>query len=74
MPPRRLNQRLVGLDAEAISRIPVRIGVAAGAEKMAAVRAALLGRFVTVLVVDEAIAEQLAVEREKEELMRIPKT
>lgn len=55
-----LNQRLVGLDAEAISRIPVRIGVAAGAEKTAAVRAALLGRFVTVLVVDEAIAEQLA--------------
>jgi deoxyribonucleoside regulator len=58
--PTPFNHRLVGLDEAAISRIPVRIGVAAGAEKAAAVRAALLGRFVTVLVVDEAIAEQLA--------------
>jgi deoxyribonucleoside regulator len=55
-----LNRRLVGLEAAAIVRIPVRIGVAAGAEKAAAVRAALLGTFVTVLVVDQAVAELLA--------------
>ncbi len=33
--------------------------MAAGAEKAAAVRAALRGGYVTILVVDEALAEQL---------------
>lgn len=57
-----LNRRLVGLDAHAITKIPVRIGMAAGAEKTTAVRAALRGRFITVLVVDEALAERLVAE------------
>ncbi len=52
-----LNARLVGLSAEAIARIPVRLGLAAGVEKAAAVRGALMGGFVTSLVVDEQIAE-----------------
>ncbi len=55
----RLNQRLVGLTFEALLRIPVRIGLAAGAEKAVAVRGALRGGFVTALVVDEEIAERL---------------
>jgi len=56
------NRRLVGLSPAAIARIPVRVGVAAGAPKTAAVRAALLGKFVTALVVDEAIAERIVAE------------
>jgi len=55
-----LNRCLVGQDAQAIRRIPVRIAMAAGAEKAAAVHAALRGGFITVLVVDQAIAEQLS--------------
>jgi len=57
--PSSLNQRLVGLTAEALAGIPVRMGVAAGIEKAAAVRGALRGRFITSLVVDEEIAEAI---------------
>jgi deoxyribonucleoside regulator len=56
------NQRLVGLTAEQITRIPMRVGLAAGAAKAAAVLAALRGRFITALVVDQEIAERVAVE------------
>ena len=58
--PSSLNRRLVGLSSEALAGIPLRMGVAAGIEKAAAVRGALRGRFVTALVVDEAIAESVA--------------
>ena len=54
-----LNRCLIGQDAPAIRRIPVRMAMAAGVEKTAAVRAALIGGFVTVLVADEAMAELL---------------
>jgi DNA-binding transcriptional regulator LsrR (DeoR family) len=57
--PGSLNQRLVGISYDALRRIPVRIGLAAGAEKAVAVQAALRGGFVTALVVDEEIAERL---------------
>ena len=60
-----LNRRLVGLDGPAILRIPVRIGMAAGPEKTAAVRAALKGGFITMLVVDEALAERLVADPEE---------
>jgi DNA-binding transcriptional regulator LsrR (DeoR family) len=51
-----LNRRMVGIAFEALSRIPVRLGVASGLEKAGAVHAALRGGFVTALVVDEEIA------------------
>ena len=54
-----LNQRLVGISVDALRRIPVRIGLAAGKEKTAAVRAAVRGGFITALVVDEEIAEAI---------------
>lgn len=53
---RSLNQRLVGISFEALARIPVRLGLAAGTAKTVAVRGALQGGFVTSLVVDEEIA------------------
>jgi deoxyribonucleoside regulator len=57
--PGSLNRRLVGISFETLARIPVRIGLAAGIDKAAAVRAALRGGFVTALVVDEEIAEAI---------------
>ncbi len=54
-----VNERLVGIDRSTLGRIPARMGVAAGAEKAPAVLAALRGRWITMLVVDEAIAEVL---------------
>ena len=65
--PSSLNQRLVGLSAEALAGIPLRMGVAAGIEKAAAVRGALRGRFVTSLVVDEEIAEAVVGEEGEKE-------
>jgi deoxyribonucleoside regulator len=56
------NDRVVGIEAQALLRIPRRLGVAAGAEKVDAVRAALHGGFISLLAVDETIARQLLVE------------
>lgn len=53
------NERLVGIDAEALLRIPRRVGVAAGPEKAEAVRAALLGGLIGILVADEGLARAL---------------
>ena len=57
--PGSLNRRLVGISFPILARIPVRIGLAAGADKSVAVRGALRGGFVTALVVDEEIAEAI---------------
>jgi deoxyribonucleoside regulator len=57
--PSALNDRLVGIDGATLLRIPVRVGAAAGASKAEAVMAAIRGRLVTALVVDEAIAAQV---------------
>ena len=54
--PIDVNRRLIGIDSGTFLRIPVRVGVAAGSLKAQAVAAALRGRFVTMLVVDEAAA------------------
>jgi DNA-binding transcriptional regulator LsrR (DeoR family) len=54
------NERLVGIEAEALLRIPRRVGVAAGLEKAEAVRAALLGGLISTLVTDEGLARALA--------------
>lgn len=53
------NERVVGIDAEALLRIPRRIGVAAGQGKAEAVRAALLGGLINTLVTDEGLARTL---------------
>jgi DNA-binding transcriptional regulator LsrR (DeoR family) len=53
------NERLVGIGAEALLRIPRRVGVAAGLEKAEAVRAALHGGLIGTLVADEGLARAL---------------
>jgi deoxyribonucleoside regulator len=53
------NERLVGIGAQALLRIPRRVGVAAGLEKAEAVRAALRGGLIGALVADEGLARAL---------------
>ena len=53
------NERLVGIEARALLRIPRRIGVAAGLDKAVAVKAALLGGLIGTLVTDEGLARAL---------------
>lgn len=46
------SDRILSISREDYMRIPLRIGIAGGAEKTAAIRAALLGGYVNVLVTD----------------------
>jgi DNA-binding transcriptional regulator LsrR (DeoR family) len=50
---------VLGISVEQIRRIERRIGVAGGSRKLPAVRAALLGGWINVLVTDTASAEHL---------------
>jgi DNA-binding transcriptional regulator LsrR (DeoR family) len=52
-----LRERTIAFDARELSRIPVRIGVAGGATKVAPILGALRGGMLTMLVTDEPTAE-----------------
>ncbi len=54
-----LDQRLIGITPRELMRVPRRIGVAGGARKHAAIRAALLGGWLTVLITDLEMGERL---------------
>jgi DNA-binding transcriptional regulator LsrR (DeoR family) len=54
-----LDDRILGIDQEALHRIPRRIGVAGGRRKHEAIRAALLGGWINTLVTDSATASYL---------------
>jgi DNA-binding transcriptional regulator LsrR (DeoR family) len=53
------DDRVVGIDRASLLQVPRRIGVAGGARKVGAIRAAVRGGWVNVLVTDLATAEQL---------------
>jgi len=54
-----VDERLMGMSSEEILAVPRRIAVAGGAGKAAAIRAALLGGWVSVLITDDAVARAL---------------
>lgn len=56
-----LNERIIGIDLEQLRRIPRVVGVAGGPEKLDAIRAALRGKLVNVLITDQQTAESLTV-------------
>lgn len=51
-----VNDRTIGVDLDALRRIPQRIAVAGGIDKVAAILAVLRGRFANVLITDAATA------------------
>jgi len=53
------NERVVGMSLEQIRAVPRSVGVAGGASKLQAIRAALQGRLVNVLITDRFTAERL---------------
>jgi len=55
-----LDDRVVGIQAETLRRIPRRIGVAGGSRKHQAIRAALRGGWINVLITDNQTARYLA--------------
>jgi DNA-binding transcriptional regulator LsrR (DeoR family) len=62
-----INRRIVGTDLEKITSIPRVIGVAGGEEKVQAIRAALLGGLVDVLVSDDRTARALLMHPQPDE-------
>ncbi len=54
-----LAHRVVGIDARTLQGVPTKIGIAGGSEKAPAVLGALRGKFVNVLVTDEAAATEV---------------
>ncbi|MEO1469700.1 MAG: sugar-binding domain-containing protein [Pseudomonadota bacterium] len=54
-----LTGRQIGMALDALAALPVRIGVAGGAAKVAAIRATLKGGYLTHLVTDRTTAETL---------------
>src|SRR5215216_1346774 len=57
--PSDLDDRVVGIDADTLRRIPRRIGIAGGDNKHAAIRAAVKGQWVNVLLTDTGTAAAL---------------
>lgn len=53
------ENRIITVQLEDLFRIPTRIGVAGSKEKADAIRAALIGGFMNVLIVDKETAELL---------------
>jgi DNA-binding transcriptional regulator LsrR (DeoR family) len=55
----KLDQRLIGITPAALMKIPRRIGVAGGTRKFSAIRAALRGGWINVLITDLEMAHRL---------------
>ena len=53
------DQRVIGISRDDIMRVPRRIGVAGGLEKTDAIRAAVLGGWVNILITDLEVATAL---------------
>ena len=54
-----LDDRVLGIDADQLRAIPRRVALAGGIDKASAIRAALLGGWVNVLITDLAVARRL---------------
>lgn len=54
-----LNDRVISMELEALRRVPRVVGIAGGRRKVAAIRGALAGRWINVLITDRTTAERL---------------
>jgi DNA-binding transcriptional regulator LsrR (DeoR family) len=54
-----LNDRVISIELEALRRVPRIVGIAGGRRKLAAIRGALAGRWINVLITDRLTAERL---------------
>ena len=54
-----INERIIGMTLEQIKQVPKVVGVSGGPDKLSAIRAALRGQLINVLITDSATAEGL---------------
>lgn len=57
--PSDINDRIIGMTLEQIKQVPRVVGVSGGPAKLAAIRAALRGRIINVLITDSVTAAKL---------------
>jgi DNA-binding transcriptional regulator LsrR (DeoR family) len=57
-----LDDRILGITRETLRTVPRRVGVAGGARKYAAIRGAVLGGWINILITDRATAMRLLLE------------
>ena len=55
-----LDARVIGMNLEQLRRVPRAVGIAGGRKKLAAIRGALVGGWISVLITDRFTAAQLA--------------
>lgn len=60
-----LNDRVISMELSELRQVPRVIGVAGGRRKTAAIRGALAGKLINVLITDRAMAERLLEDREE---------
>jgi DNA-binding transcriptional regulator LsrR (DeoR family) len=56
------DHRVIGMSKEGLKRVPRRVGVAGGTEKTEAIRAAVQGGWINILITDLEVAQALAVD------------
>jgi DNA-binding transcriptional regulator LsrR (DeoR family) len=54
-----IEKRMISIEARAMMRVPRRIGVAGGMEKLEAIRAAITGGWLNILITDSEVAQNL---------------
>lgn len=55
----QLNSRVIGMTLEQLRQVKRTVGIAGGVRKYAAIRGALLGKWINVLITDRLVAEKL---------------
>jgi DNA-binding transcriptional regulator LsrR (DeoR family) len=54
-----LNERVIGMNLEQLRQVKRAVGIAGGKQKLCAIRGALQGRLINVLITDHLTAQQL---------------
>jgi DNA-binding transcriptional regulator LsrR (DeoR family) len=58
-----LNRRVIGMTLEQLRHVKRSVGIAGGLRKYDAIRGAMLGKWINVLITDRIVAEKLIAER-----------
>lgn len=61
--PYRGDNTVVGIDIHRLRKVPCSVGIAGGMEKLSAIRGAIQGRYINMLITDVQCAEALASEK-----------
>lgn len=67
-----LNDRVIGMDLDHLRRVKRAVGIAGGKQKLSAIRGALQGRLINVLITDRCTAEYLLQSTQTVDMLPLP--